>query len=85
MQEAITELESLMRGQHIGNNSLGNLRISADGVEKPPIYEKSRVDLEIEKIKKALSDFANRVRSGVWGGDREEKKYQEKEKEIIEK
>ena len=65
MREAITELESLMLGKHIGHNSPGSLRItdSANGrVTKTLIYgkiKKSPIDLEIAKAKKAIIDFAN--------------------------
>ena len=62
MGECITELESLMRGQHIGNSS-GSSKISGSLsaiIVKTSIYGKERkslVDLEIEKIKKAMGDF----------------------------
>ena len=77
-----------MRGRKIGNNSPGNLKNSgsmADRIANTLIYgggRKSAVDLEIGEIKKALSDFAKKVKNGQkW----EEKQYREKKIEIIEK
>ena len=64
-KEAITELKSLMRGQLIGDNSSGNLKMSGSlsgRITKTPIHgeeRKSAVHLEIAKGKKALIDFAN--------------------------
>ena len=45
MWEAVTELESLMRGDHIGNNSMGNSKISGPlsvGIAKTLLYGKER-------------------------------------------
>ena len=88
MEEAITELKSLMRGKHVGNNSPGNLKIAgslADRLVKTSTYGKdgkSAVGLEIETIKKAISDFAKQVKNEKnW----KENQYREMKKEIIEK
>ena len=85
----ITEFKSLMRGYRIGRNSPGNLKISgplAGSIVETLIYgeeRKSAADLRIGRIKPALSDFANQLKSEKhW----KEKKYREKNwKEIIEK
>ena len=63
------ELKSLIHGQRMGSNSPDKPKISgalAGRVTKTLIYgeeRKSETDLEIGKIKKALSDFAKRVRN----------------------
>ena len=71
IKEAITELESLMRGRHIANNSEDNSEISGSlygRIVKTWIYGKgmkSTVYLEIAKIKKALSDCPQTIEA--WG------------------
>ena len=58
-----------MGGRRIGANSPSNLKISGSlsgRIAKTLIYGKERksaADLEIEKIKKALSDFARQVKN----------------------
>ena len=78
-------MESLTRGNHIGNDSSRNPEISGSlsgRIVKTLIYgeeRKSDVDLEVGEIKKAISYFANHVKNGKnW----EEKQYREK-KEIV--
>ena len=86
-QDAITELESLMRGPHIGRNSSDNLRISGylNDIIATRLYGKNKnrqLIWKIAKIKKSLIDFANQVKHEKhWRG----KQYQEKKKEIAEK
>ena len=70
MEEDITESESLMRGHHVENNSEDNLKISGSssgGIAETFLRgeeRKSAVDLEIEKMKKAIIDFARQVKNG---------------------
>ena len=82
-KEAITELKSLMRWHRVENNSARNSEISGSlsgRIAETSIYGKERksdVDLELGKIKKAISDFARKAKNGKNGGD--------KKQEIIEK
>ena len=72
-KDDISELKSLIRGHRVGTNSAENPKISgslADRIAKTLIYGKKRksdTDREIEKIKKALSDFTKQLRSASDG------------------
>ena len=67
-KEAIAEMESLIRGHRMGSNSPGKLKTSgslAGRITKTLIYgeaRKSETDLEIDKVKKALIDFAKQAK-----------------------
>ena len=83
----ITELESLIRGHHIGNNSADNSEISGSlsgGIAETFPYgkaKKSDIDFKIEKVNNAIIELPNQVKNG---GNWAEKQYKEKKEEIIE-
>ena len=86
-QEGITELGSLMRGDHFGRNSSVNLRVSGSlkgRIAKTRIYgenRKSPIGLEIGEVKKAIRDFAKKGKNGEkWA----EKQYRPEKNEILE-
>ena len=88
MQESISELKSLMRGQRIEQNSSNIMKLSGnlgERITKTLLYGKkgkSPIDLKVGKIKKALLDFAKQVKDEKnW----KYKQYQEKRKKISEK
>ena len=86
-KDDISESKSLIRGQRMGSNSADNSEISGslgDRISKTPIHgnqRKSDADLKIGKIKKALGDFANRLRSGSDG----KKRYKERNSRKLKK
>ena len=67
MQEAISELKTLMRKHRIGKNSSGLMKLSgnlSERITKTLLYGrkgKSPVDLKVEKIKSVLQDFARQT------------------------
>ena len=88
MQESISELKTLMRGQRIEQNSSDLMKLSGnlgERITKTLLYGKkgkSPVDLKVEKIKRALKDFAKQVKDEKnW----KNKQYQERRKKISEK
>ena len=88
MQESISELKTLMHGQRIEQNSSNIMKLSGnlgERITKTLLYGKkgkSPIDLKVEKIKRALKDFAKQVKDEKnW----KYKQYQEKRKKISEK
>ena len=88
MQEAISELKTLIHGHRIGQNSSDLMKLSGnlgERITKTLLYGKkgkSPVDLKVEKIKRALKDFAKQVKDEKnW----KNKQYQERRKKISEK
>ena len=71
--ESIFGSKSLIHGHRMGSNSAENPKMSvplADRITKTSIYgkrRKSETDLEIGKIKKALSDFAKQAENKMIG------------------
>ena len=68
MQESISELKTLMRGQRIEQNSSDLMKLSGNlggRITKTLLYGKkgkSPVGLKAEKIKRALKDFAKQAK-----------------------
>merc|ERR1712112_36235 len=68
MQESISELKTLMRGQRIEQNSSNLMKLSGnlgERITKTLLYGKkgkSPIDLKVEKIKRALLDFAKQAK-----------------------
>ena len=88
MQESISELKTLMHGQRIDQNSSNLMKLSGnlgERITKTLLYGKkgkSPIDLKVEKIKRALLDFAKQVKDEKnW----KYKQYQERRKKISEK
>merc|ERR1712112_463862 len=88
MQESISELKTLMRGQRIDQNSSDLTKLSGnlgERITKTLLYGKkgkSPIDLKVEKIKRALKDFAKQAKDEKnW----KNKQYQERRKKISEK
>ena len=67
-EEAIVGLKSLIHGHRVDSNSPDRLKISgslADRITETLIYgkeRKSESDLKIDKVKKALIDFAKQAK-----------------------
>ena len=72
VKDAITEVELLMRGHHIGSNSPDGLKMPGsmdDRIAETLIYgkgRKSEADLKIGEIKKALIDPAKQSVNKNW-------------------
>ena len=85
-KEAIVELKSLTRWHQVGGNSAYTSEISGSfsgRIAETSLYGKEResaFDLEIGKIKQALSDFPRQVKNAKnWKA----KQYKEKKKEVM--